>query len=60
LDDFLERREVVGEFSLGQRGTGAFRRHSSGIMDLPKVRDSRKTSTPWLLHEEATSLITSS
>jgi hypothetical protein len=60
LDDFLERRKVVGEFRFGHRGTGAFRRHSSVIRDSPKVRDSGKTTKSWLLHQEATSLITSS
>jgi hypothetical protein len=60
LDDFLERRKVVGEFRFGHRGTGAFRRHSSVLRDLPKVRDSGRTSRLWLLHQEGASLITSS
>ena len=50
----MERREVVGEFRFGQRGTGVLCRVSSGIRDSPKVRDSGKTSKSWLLHEEAT------
>ena len=42
------------------RRTVAFRNTVSGIRDLPKVVDSWKTSTSWILNEEAASLITSS
>ena len=37
MDDFLERREVVGEFRFGQRGTGVFADILQGSVICPKL-----------------------